>query len=157
MSQKIIKEFIKWDDDFFNTGHHEIDNQHKSLVTILNALYIASLNNKNNSLSEAFLKSLNETTQYVDYHFSTEEKIMHALNYAGKHAHIKEHRAFEKQIEKSLESFKSTENPNMRFLSRRVMIFLKSWLLNHIAESDKKLVSECAAMIKAKMQNSEVK
>ncbi len=140
--------FIDWDDIKLNTGHPVIDEQHMRLVEIINELYNDFLSIQDNSLSDTFEKTLDATKDYVDYHFAAEEKIMTALNYPDKVAHIMKHRKFQQAISDLAYKLKSTDNPNVKFLTKKLLLLLKDWLINHIVEVDRNFIKQCAELAK---------
>ncbi len=145
--------FIEWDDGLFSTGHKIIDKQHKELVKIVNDLYDSFLDNQEDRLSIVFENSILRAKDYINYHFDTEEKIMKALNYSGTNAHIAEHRQFQIAISELFVKLQNKDNLNIKFLAKKLLMFLKEWLLHHIVETDQKTVADCVDILKQKMDN----
>lgn len=143
--------FIEWDPGMFSTGHKIIDKQHKELVKIVNDLYASFLDNQEDKLSVAFENSILRARDYVNYHFDTEEKIMKALNYPGMNDHINEHRQFQIAISELFVKLQNKDNLNIKFLTKKLLMFLKDWLLNHIVETDQRFVAECATILRQKV------
>lgn len=121
-------EFISWKNNY-SVGYETIDNQHKKLIQLINDLYEAYMN-KTNSVSIERITS--ELTEYVNLHFSEEEKLFETHNYSETEEHIKEHRIFVSTIEDILLKNKD----NQKILSTRITSFLQKWLINHILEVD---------------------
>ncbi len=78
-------------------------------------------------------KALKRLTDYTYYHFDEEEKFMRANNYPDIDAHRKEHQAFIEKVSNQIKTL-TQANPEDGFIFYR---FLGTWLLNHIAKSDK--------------------
>jgi hemerythrin len=116
----------------YSVGIEFIDNQHKELVRMTNALFTGC--RRGGTLEDvAFLKTLRNAVEYAQTHFATEEKYMRQTNYPDLPAHKAEHEAFVAEVRKQIKTFDNGTAEPLK-LAR----FLKDWLLNHIAVSDKK-------------------
>jgi hemerythrin len=122
---------VTWDDEFL-VHFDRIDEQHKTLVTVANDLFIGSKQGKT-AADVAFMKTVRNAIEYAQTHFYTEEKYMALANYPDLPAHKKEHEAFVSEILHQVQIFETGEAEPV-ILAR----YLKNWLLNHIAISDKK-------------------
>ena len=111
-----------------------IDSQHIELVNLTNRLYRSCLKGRDSS-KEVFMDVLRGAVNYVGYHFSTEEKIMDRVNYPGYGTHKKQHTDFVREVLKTGEEISKgvTINP-LNFV-----MYLKDWVLTHIAVSDSAL------------------
>ncbi|MDR0447423.1 MAG: bacteriohemerythrin [Treponema sp.] len=108
-----------------------IDSQHIELVNLTNKLYQGCLKGKE-STAEVFMQVVHSTVDYVKYHFSTEEKIMERINYPDFAVHKNEHNDFVREVLKAVEDFsKGTSFKPLNFV-----MYLKEWILAHIAYSD---------------------
>ncbi|WP_037572400.1 bacteriohemerythrin [Spirochaeta cellobiosiphila] len=125
-----MTEFVVWNKDY-DLGIGVIDSQHKKLATILNKLFEDM---KDGKATEHIGETINGLLEYTEVHFSTEEKLFDSTAYPLSTEHKKEHQEFVKKVTEFKEKF---DKGNM-LLSVSVMNFLKEWLLNHIAVSDKK-------------------
>jgi len=121
---------VVWD-DIFSLGFKPIDDQHKKLVLIINELFTAC---KEGVLAAdmAFMETVKETLDYTETHFADEEDYMREANYPRFNEHKKQHEDFIAAVEKTIDDFEAgnTEPVDMAR-------FLKKWLLNHIAVTDK--------------------
>ena len=82
----------------------------------------------------ALLHIINNLSLYVKQHLETEEALLEKYNYPGLEEQREQHRLFVSKIDE----FK-TEFENNRFmLYFDIAIFLKTWIANHIEETDKK-------------------
>jgi hemerythrin len=126
-------DMILWDDTFL-VNFAVIDNQHKDLVGMINELIRGS--GKGMAMADvAFVKTLKRAVEYARIHFTTEEKYMRQVNYPDFANHKQEHEAFVVEVAKQLKAFEEDRNDPAVLID-----FLKGWLLNHIAVSDKKYV-----------------
>jgi hemerythrin len=87
----------------------------------------------NGATDSAFMKTVRGAVEYARTHFYTEEKYMREANYPDLPAHKKEHELFIAQVLNSIKSFEAGGTEPAVLAS-----FLKDWILNHIAVSDKK-------------------
>ncbi len=132
-------DFIKWEKKF-EIGIPVIDEQHKKLVEICNNLYLELMKNKQSGILEInspIKKALSDTVEYVKVHFSTEEKLMQAVNYTDFAAHKKKHELFIKKIIDTSSSL-STESFSHSFQFVR---FMYEWILEHVAHEDRLYVA----------------
>ncbi len=119
----------------FNLGIEIIDKQHKKWIELVNTLYIILKNKESDS--EKIITATNELYDYLDYHFSFEEKYMKEFNfdYIGKHR--KYHQAFMRQ----LDEYRNL--PANRLVLEGIMLMSK-WkrtVVAHILIEDKKYES----------------
>jgi hemerythrin len=124
---------VSWQDDY-SIGVPLVDDQHKELVNLTNRLYAAC--GKGRIFSQAvFLRTVREAVDYVGYHFSTEEKMMTRVNYPDYPAHKQQHEEFVRTVAKEVDKFTG----GGEFSPQDFVLFLKDWVLNHIACTDTKL------------------
>jgi len=119
---------IVWD-QAFSVGVEEIDQQHKQLVEIIN--HLIELDGISVS-SERISDTLTRMTEYADYHFTSEERMMQSAGYPGTEAHKLEHVAF---MRKTAEFALGTMSYNQT-VPHALVTYLKDWLLDHILVSD---------------------
>ncbi len=120
--------------DKYNVGIESIDDQHKKLVELLNQLASAMAEGKGKTVMEPVLTKLIE---YTIFHFNEEEKYFDQIDYPDAEAHRIEHL---KLIE-DVKGFKSDFDNGNTGITIDLMRFLKEWLINHIAVTDKKFGS----------------
>ena len=122
---------VCWDDSY-SVNFELIDNQHKELVRMTNDLF-DGCRAGGSALNRAFMQTVRNAVEYAQTHFFTEEKYMKQTNYPELNEHIKEHKAFVETVINAVKEFEEKQSDPFA-LAR----FLKQWLLNHIAKSDKK-------------------
>lgn len=108
-----------------------IDEQHKTLVELINKLHDARLAGKG---ADALGLILTELIRYTQTHFAHEERLMRLYNYPDYEGHKKLHNDL---VGKVLE-VKSKFDAGEKALSGEVFDFLKDWLVNHIQGTDRK-------------------
>ena len=113
-----------------------IDSQHKELVVLANELNYKCLRHNKDTVKEGFVCAVRGSINYVKVHFSTEEKIMERVGFPGLEQHKLQHQGF---IAKILEEIEGLESGHA-LAPNRFVIFLKDWVLSHIAISDKEMV-----------------
>ena len=133
---------IVWKDAFL-IGIPVIDDEHKRLVELCNELYKAIMSSQNLVRKDAVRVALKECTDYVSTHLAHEEKLMQVCGYKDFDMHKKEHTTFTKKI---LEKCQNFENENFHF-SMEFVKFLHSWILSHIAHTDRLYVDDLKAYL----------
>lgn len=124
---------FQWSDDY-NVGIQEVDEQHKELVNMLNALHNAIVNHR---AKESVRRILDQLAEYTRTHFLLEESLMRVTHYSGFDIHKQQHEELIRQVQDlqaKLDSGKAT-------ITFELLHFLKGWLTHHINESDKRFGS----------------
>ena len=127
-----MAEFVSWK-NVYSIGIRLVDDQHKYLLDLTNDLY-ASCIEGGGAAKERFRQTVKATVEYVGVHFATEELLMHRINYPDITAHKHEHKMFVQQVLANVKDFESGQvyTPNA------FVRFLRDWILEHVAQSDKK-------------------
>ncbi len=121
-------EFFQWSKSF-ETGITKIDIQHKVIVKILNELYEAVIEHKE---EEKMHQIVDELVQYTIYHFGEEEKLFRKYGFPQQEDHRKEHQMFIDKINASVEEIKNDSG----LVALDLITFLKDWLTDHIMVTD---------------------
>jgi hemerythrin len=123
---------IEWDDDIYSVGIKYIDEQHKVLVQLINAIEI----NRENSDSQFIEKIINTLVQYTKSHFRDEEQILKNIRYPSFNNHKDQHLRFEKSVTQFTERLHSSGDKSKDI--DKLLRFLNDWLVSHI------LIEDCA-------------
>ena len=115
----------------FSVNVDEIDEQHKKWIGIINELDDALTKGKGRTVLG---KIFQEMVEYINFHFSEEEKLLREIDYAHYNEHKLIHDRFKQKIAKLEMDFESGE----LILGTQVMSILKNWLEDHILIEDKK-------------------
>ena len=134
---------VQWQ-SYYSVGVKLIDEQHMKLINLTNRLFQNCLES-HEQFASIFLETIHDVVDYVGYHFSTEEKIMKKINYPDYSKHKKEHTEFVHEVLSRADDFNSGDEINAPLA---FAYFLKDWVLNHIAISDKKMGDYLLAMYK---------
>ncbi len=132
--------FINWNENIA-LDISEIDNQHKRLVEIISTLFDAMKDARGLEIIDDIL---NRLTDYVDYHFSTEEKYFNQFEYVEFEHHKDEHKHFFEQIstiKAAYDEGKIKRDGRNSPITVEVWNLLKEWPIYHIQVSDKKYVT----------------
>lgn len=136
---RMTSNFFQWDREFL-TGVDSIDEQHFSLIEIINN--ILKLCFQSQSIETKKITAiLMQLENYTVDHFKSEEKIMMNSNVDPRHAkeHIHAHREFVKMIKIQFSDVNALTNVDE--LSESVE-FLIRWLAYHILNMDKNMVKQ---------------
>ncbi len=121
--------FLKWDKNLL-IHVKEIDNQHKKLYELTNRLHEDLVAGQGDKILGEILKSL---VDYVQLHFTTEEKLMEKHKYPLIKQHKTAHKDFISKIQNYLIKYKN-KTP---LLAREILMYLKGWYEEHIIHTDK--------------------
>jgi hemerythrin len=125
---------LEWTESLAS-GSGEIDGQHKELFVRVNALLTAF--QKGNPPREEVSKIVQFLTDYVVFHFGTEEKHMDRFSYSSAQQHKAQHQQFVKSFMKLKERLLMEGiNPQLTEDTRQLVV---DWLVNHIRYSDRAL------------------
>lgn len=122
---------IAWNDSF-SVQNTEIDEQHKTLFSIMKNLGDLLVNKDFDILSVSGV--VGQLDDYVRVHFSFEEQLMNTHNYSDKENHIAQHDTLRKKLDEI--NIFDVEDKG-KFLNETLM-YLVNWLTNHIMKTDKK-------------------
>ncbi len=122
--------FIKWEDRY-HTNVESIDKQHKLLVEQLNLTYDFFATGE---MSTA-INALERFVITIRNHFSAEEMLMRNKAYPA----CEEHKLLHNKLLHQLEKLYKFIRDDKAVLNLEVFDFLKSWLLDHILNSDQEL------------------
>lgn len=106
-----------------------IDIQHANLRRMLDNL--SSLKVTEN-INPRFLLAVRETSDYLKYHFDTQEKLMLLLEYPEYIMHKREHEDFFQEILRRSGLFQTGQNADQEEFT----CFLKDWINFHAGNSD---------------------
>jgi len=129
----INEDSVVWDSSF-SIGFAPVDEQHKELVKMTGELFQACGQGVI-AADMVFLQTIKKALDYAETHFDEEEGYMYEANYPHLNEHKKQHEIFVAEVEKSIEEF---EAGNIEPID--MARYLKKWLLNHIAVSDRRYV-----------------
>lgn len=121
--------FIEWSDDYI-INVREVDNQHKRLTSLVNELHDAL---QTGETKKVMGKILGDLANYAAYHFATEERFFNIYNYPDCEKHKKQHTELMEQLTVLKNNYDSGE----KVITIDVMNYLRDWLHDHIAGSDK--------------------
>jgi hemerythrin-like metal-binding protein len=124
----VVPDLIVWNSRLM-TGLETIDDQHKKLVQLINALH-AALKSKTGAIESG--RIVEELADYTRYHFEYEEQLFATHNYPA----TKEHKAAHKALIEKVSAFKSDFQRGKAGLSMELMDFLSDWLRQHILKTD---------------------
>jgi hemerythrin len=125
-------QIVTWS-DAYSVGSRLIDSQHKELVAMTNELFRGC---EQQGEMIYFMQAIKSAVNYAQTHFATEENFMRKVNYPEYSIHKKEHEDFVAEVLRQVRKFETGTCSALEFA-----LFLKNWLLVHIAGSDKKYAS----------------
>jgi len=120
---------IDWS-DALSVGIKSIDDQHKKLIVLLNALHDCDNTGKGN---EQIKEILGELLAYTVSHFTYEENLFDKHGYPNTASHKEAHVALTSQVSKFNDEFRAGNAK----LSGDLFKFLRTWLTGHIRGTDR--------------------
>ncbi|MDR2587805.1 MAG: bacteriohemerythrin [Spirochaetales bacterium] len=131
MLKSLKTELVTWSPTF-SVGIKLIDDQHKELLKLTNDLFNHCIGDEK-AERMYFQKVIHSAVSYIKVHFATEEKIMLKTNFPGYAEHKKQHDSFILTIVDQAKTFEEARQFSLSTITK----FLKNWILEHIAISDK--------------------
>lgn len=127
-------QLMSWKPDY-SVGVEELDNQHLTMIAIINRLY-DELHDalKNGSGVKELETTVKEMIDYAEFHFSSEEGILLAHAYPEFDAHKSTHDAYRVRVRE----FQLRHQKGKTSMSIEVLDFLQRWWTKHILNEDKK-------------------
>jgi hemerythrin len=125
--------YFDWD-PALETGHAEIDAQHRRLFALANALHEAT--EKDTGDEDAVADAVYGLVGYVAEHFADEEALMDACAYSPANWHKTLHRDLTAETMRFTARFMNDEDVTPVMLA----LFLVDWLQNHILKEDMRFV-----------------
>ena len=113
-----------------SVGESRLDADHKALIRLINRPHDSlEAGAEPAALGEVFDSLIN----YINFHFTREEKVMQACRYPDAKAHEEEHADFTRHIKEVRDRYARNADPA---LIRGLLDYLKDWLSHHILIQD---------------------
>jgi hemerythrin len=122
--------FLKWKNKY-SVNVAEIDEQHKKLFDLVNAMYDAMHAGKGRDMIGTVV---DEFVDFTDYHFKAEERLLLQHGYPDFFEHKEMHDTLVRKAQSLKEAFDSGHSPT----TIEVMLVLANWLNLHILDEDQK-------------------
>lgn len=130
-SEELSVSAIKWK-AAYEIGIPELDRQHQKLVDLINGLYEVFCAH---DTGLALVSLLDELVDYAVMHFNYEEALMDMCAYPSLEEHLKDHQRLSSWV---LET-RSRVLRTRAGLTGAELIFLRNWLIEHVAAEDQKM------------------
>lgn len=139
-------EIFPWNRDF-ETGHDELDEQHKVLVGILNRLawHFAS-----STSGFDCARLLDELIDFAEFHFEFEEKAWRSG--LGDQKVVREHNEAHQLFFDQIQKCRSSTGPGSEVLAD-LLGYLTRWLAFHILEANKQLDGAVSVVVSALLES----
>lgn len=118
-----------WDEEC-RVGIHDIDEDHKVLVKLINDLYEAM---QDGCGGAALIPIFSALKYYTETHFAREEEHMIACGVPDQEDHLREHQL----MRDTLADLKSRHLAGEAAISLQTLTFLRDWLKTHIRGVDR--------------------
>jgi hemerythrin len=135
--------FFVWTDTL-SVGNIFIDDDHRHLIALLNTLSDAIGEGRGQDVLGTVL---NDLIVYANEHFKREENVMREIGYAE----FSEHKAAHDKLTKEVLELQQRHISGETKLTVELLMFLSSWLLEHIMEVDQKMAH---AILAAKQEGA---
>ncbi|MBN2645121.1 MAG: hemerythrin family protein [Desulfuromonadaceae bacterium] len=113
----------------YKTGIPTFDAEHRTLVDAVNSLYEGIRDKRGDEVLGSLFATL---LLYTKKHFQHEEEFMLKYHYPAMEHHKQEHH----KLKESLVDYQERFQSGYTGLSAEVFRFLRTWLLDHILETD---------------------
>ena len=123
-----MADFFQWDPSILSVNVKEMDEEHKELISKMNALHVV---HAKNASKEEIMVFFMDFVKYALKHFSDEEDYMKSINYSGLENHKTIHAKLVDKVLQYREEFVKTGKLTDDFFK-----FLATWLRAHIRGND---------------------
>jgi hemerythrin-like metal-binding protein len=123
---------VEWIDKF-NIGIHEIDEQHKRLIAIMNKICDALNRGSERQIAGEVLKEMQD---YASDHFALEEKYFDEFGYEKAEGHKDWHREFTRKVQALMDDLQKGK----KSVSVDAISFLGGWFIDHTQTLDRQYV-----------------
>lgn len=117
--------------DAYSIGDDRIDDQHRSLIRLMNEFYVNHLNGHPAQAQSCLSQLLALTLK----HFREEEEMMERMAYPGFHEHRMRHQELLGLVSRLVATYMQSQTGED---AAKLATFLKTWLTRHILGDDKK-------------------
>ena len=128
-------------DERFSVGDAMMDTQHMQWIGYINELYDAIREGKGD---EEQTEILDNIIIYTQYHFASEERFLKRIDYPGLEAH---HEIHQRMAERA-RSLQKDIRVGRGDLCLDLITLLRTWLVDHIMDEDKKYAAYIAEHLK---------
>lgn len=118
-----------WDDSC-KTGVNEIDQDHQTMVKLINDLYEAMQDGSGGALLLPIFSALK---RYTETHFAKEEALMVECEAPNQEEHLREHQT----MVSKLADLEHRHRQGEAAISLQTLTLLRDWFKNHICDTDK--------------------
>lgn len=122
------RQYLSWDDKL-SVGIDVIDEDHKKLIGLINTLQTAVMYSSGETYERQALK---EVVDYTVYHFKREEDLMSEHGYPDFENHKESHHQMILEVQRLTDEYEKNRDGAINDLT----LYLKSWLIKHIAGTD---------------------
>ncbi|MBU1042365.1 MAG: bacteriohemerythrin [Proteobacteria bacterium] len=122
---------LEWNESL-RIGVESIDNEHKRLIKIANA--IIKISNDSGSKSQ-LIRALSYLREYTVVHFLNEEHYMESIHFPS----LGEHRQEHARLKNVVKDYQATLYHSESLEGIDVLGFIRSWLLEHVLKTDMKI------------------
>lgn len=110
-----------------------IDQDHRDLIAMINRFHDEAAEI---SSGEALVAMLEELWNMAVQHFTREEALQHAIDFPLLEPHRREHESLRRRLETIIDVTNNQGDVDVASLSLSVFALLKTWLVDHLMNSD---------------------
>lgn len=137
--------YIHWDKSY-EIDNLLIDTEHCMLMMLFRKLDIAI---KTGEKEATLVRVLGEVKKFADFHFASEENLMHEVGYPDTEHHELLHSRLLSQLEVTIGRVNKKKE-----LPEDLLYFLNHWIIEHIAREDKKIANYVKQSLKRPVAES---
>lgn len=119
---------VTWSDEY-SLGYSPIDEQHKQLLNLLDALYAAEISDEPLTNASNVLFKL---VVFTETHFAYEEMLLELIGFPKLRKHSLYHEVMKAKTRGIVQDFRKSHS----FDREGVLIFLRDWWTDHILTED---------------------
>ncbi len=117
----------------YSVGVEALDNQHKTLIEILNEFHAYMLKGQGGNIAGQVMLRLKS---HAHEHFPAEERLLESIKFPG----LARHREYHRELKEKLEEFIARHENGDHGMYISLLHFIRDWQSRHLLQQDREYI-----------------